>query len=222
MVKTPKVGKRTPAVVQARRAAIAKGVIDLKPTSKIAEELGIGRKAVWVEANQPETKALIQEWMKPHHDRLKRIAGQAVAQVERALTLDEEGRLDRIAALTDRIQKMRQVISDRSEEAGLSDELSSIPGMLTGTMVHRQKAIGSFGVTTEYEVDSGLLKELREHEKQLRDELNDFTPNLAAIARARELMELAEGTKHDGGIKPTGGTLEELLTIYRRVTITQE
>ena len=70
-------------------------------------------------------------------------------------------------------------------------------------------------VLDEFEVDTGLLKELREHERQLREELNDFSPNLRAVGRSRDLLEMAGGKTRDGSnTRATvrfNRTLEELL-----------
>jgi hypothetical protein len=78
-------------------------------------------------------------------------------------------------------------------------------------------------VVEEFEVDTGLLKELREHERQMREELNDFTPNLKAIERARDLLEMAEGKRQDGDSSGStdrfSGTLEELLVFYRQAAV---
>jgi hypothetical protein len=77
-----------------------------------------------------------------------------------------------------------------------------------------------------HRVDTALLSELRAHERQLREEMNDFTPNLKAVERARDLLELAEGrTSKDGDTGRNdlrfSGTLEQLLVLYRSVTTGQ-
>jgi hypothetical protein len=72
------------------------------------------------------------------------------------------------------------------------------------------------------EPEPWLLRELREHEKQLREELNDFTPNLKAIERTRDLLELAEGRKQDADqaqYRQQFTGMDELLSYYREITI---
>jgi hypothetical protein len=166
---------------------------------------------VWTsrELNDPETQGLIRGLMKPHHERLKRIVDRSISNVERALEMDEQARLKRIEWLTDRIDRMRQVITERAQAC----KEFAVPGAGTGVLCATEEG---------YEVDTGLLKELREHEKQLRDELNDLTPNLKAVERARELLEMAEGKHKDGDTGRNdlrfSGTLDELLVMYRQIT----
>ena len=95
---------------------VAKRVIEQVPTQQIAAELGVSRKTAWQEIQHPETQALIQTWMKPHHHRLEKIIDRSISQVERALTVDDTERAARIEALTDRITRLRQVISERAED----------------------------------------------------------------------------------------------------------
>jgi hypothetical protein len=214
---------KSAAARTARRTAIAKGLIQQKTATVVAQELGISRKTLYQELAQPETQALIRSMMAPHHKRLERIVDQSISAVERALTADQEARLRRVEWLTDRIERLRRVIEERALEAETDADLANVPGMQTGLMVHRTKALGSFGVTTEYEIDTGLLSELRAHEEQLREELNNFTPNLKAVERARDLLEMAEGKRTDGDggddlPRKFSGTMEELLVLYRKVT----
>ncbi len=71
----------------------------------------------------------------------------------------------RIKNLNDRLERMHQVIRDRAAEP----EMADVPGGPTGLMVRTKKGIGAgenLQIFDEYAVDTGLLKELREHEKQ--------------------------------------------------------
>lgn len=79
----------------------------------------------------------------------------------------------RIDALNDRWERMKQVISERADDPNMKD----IPGGTTGLLVHSTKAIGagqSMQVIDEYNLDTGLLKEMREHEKQAAQELGEW------------------------------------------------
>jgi hypothetical protein len=219
--KSTKAPARNGSTRERRRAQIAAGIVQQKPITKIASELGISREWTSKEANSQETKAIIQRMFRPHHHRLEKVIDRSISNVERALEMDEKHRLQRIEALSERIEKLRQVIKARAE----APESQWAAGGETGLLAHTVKSIGS-GLSAEtvdeFEVDTGLLKELREHERQLREELNDFTPNLRAVERARDLLEMAEGkTKEDNaGDRDLrfSGTLEDLLILYRRVT----
>jgi hypothetical protein len=68
---------------------------------------------------------------------------------------------------------MRRVIEQRGRA------MSGVePGADTGLLVRTLKTVGSgfdAKVVAEYEVDTGLLKELREHEKQAAQELGQWS-----------------------------------------------
>lgn len=69
---------------------------------------------------------------------------------------------------------MQQVIAERAEDI----ELQDVAGGKTGLIVHNVKGVGKgedFQLIDLYEVDTGLLKELREHEKQAAQELGQWT-----------------------------------------------
>lgn len=91
----------------------------------------------------------------------------------------------RLDALNDRWLKMQQVIAERAVDPDLQD----IAGGKTGLLCHDQKGVGA-GPAAEvidvYQVDTGLLKELREHEVQAAKELGQW-------------IEKGEITGADGG-----------------------
>jgi hypothetical protein len=202
-----------------RRRAIAAGIVNRKPVSAIADDLGLSREWVSKEANRPETQDLIRSMLAPHRKRLERIVDRAVSGVERALDIDQVQRAQRIAWLTERIEQLRTVLKERSEDPSMQ----GVAGGKTGMLVHRKKSIGAgptAEIVDEYEVDAGTLRELRAHEEQLRDELNDFTPNLKAVERARDLLNLAEGRTDgdsDSNARRFAGTMEDLLSTYRSI-----
>lgn len=80
---------------------------------------------------------------------------------------------NRIDALNDRWARMRQVVKERAEDS----ELQHVAGGKTGLIVHNVKGVGKgedFQLIDLYEVDTGLLKELREHEKQAAQEVGQW------------------------------------------------
>ena len=84
-------------------------------------------------------------------------------------------RIDRrVAALDDRWRRMQRVIDERSADP----TMAKAPGGSTGLLAHRKKCLGSGDsaeVVDEYEVDTGLLKALIDHEKLAGVELGQTT-----------------------------------------------
>jgi hypothetical protein len=79
----------------------------------------------------------------------------------------------RIRAVNERWLKMQQVIAERAVDISMK----GVAGGSTGLLAHDQKGVGS-GPAAEvidvYEVDTGLLKELREHEVQAAKEMGQW------------------------------------------------
>lgn len=81
---------------------------------------------------------------------------------------------NRLAAYNDRWRRMQRVIEAREADPALANA----PGGNTGLMVRQQKGIGSgfnFEIIEEFAVDTGLLKEMRELEKQAAQDLGQWT-----------------------------------------------
>ncbi len=79
----------------------------------------------------------------------------------------------RLAVMDRRYRKLQQII----EERGAADEMQAIPGGTTGLLVKTRKAIGSgasIEFVDEYELDTGLLAEMRQLEKQAAIELGQI------------------------------------------------
>lgn len=79
----------------------------------------------------------------------------------------------RVDALNDRWRRMKRVIAERAEEMD-----GEIAGGGTGLLVRDVKSVGNGPLAREVEVfavDTGLLRELREHEKQAAQELGQWT-----------------------------------------------
>jgi transcriptional regulator with XRE-family HTH domain len=79
----------------------------------------------------------------------------------------------RVDALNDRWLALHRVIQERAKDPSLAD----IPGGQTGLVVRTVRAIGkgeNFERIELYEVDTGLLNEIRQHEKQAAQELGQW------------------------------------------------
>ncbi len=92
------------------------------------------------------------------------------AMEDRLLHFDLSQREKRLEVLDDMHGRLRQVVIERAEDfAG-----SGVPGGETGLLVRKVKMIGSGPAAreiVEYEVDTGLLKEMRAHLEQAAREL---------------------------------------------------
>lgn len=116
---------------------------------EIAAELGISRRslACW----------------KKHPDFAARVAEIVESMRQAILAEGIANKQNRIDALNERATLMRQVIAERAAD------MVGIPGGGTGLMVRTYKAIGTGEFARqveEYAVDTPLLREMREHEKQ--------------------------------------------------------
>lgn len=125
---------------------------------EIAKKVQVGRTALWVWKNDPEFVARIDEHINEFRARVRR---KGIAIIE-----------NRVAHLQRRHELMNQIIRERGAA------LAHVPGGSTGLLVHNVKSIGS-GEAAErvdlYEIDVGLLSELRQHEKQAAQELSQWT-----------------------------------------------
>lgn len=127
------------------------------------------------EANRNATEAArIAGYAEPGQEghRLLKIAEIKAAIDDHLSNIKRQGiqlQQNRIDGLAARHRLMLQVIEDRSEE--MKDET---PGGGTGLLVRRVK-VSKMGIFNEYAVDTGLLRELREHEKQIAQELGEWT-----------------------------------------------
>jgi hypothetical protein len=92
---------------------------------------------------------------------------------ERSLRFAVARRHRRVKAQNDRWRKMKRVMRERA--AAL--EMANVPGGKTGLLVRKVKSIGggeSAREVEEYEVDTGLLKEIRDLEKQVAQEVGQW------------------------------------------------
>jgi hypothetical protein len=125
----------------------------------IAADVGIDRSTLSRWKLGAEFIARVQAILKEIHEKL---VARGIAEKQ-----------NRIDALNRRWKLMDDVIRQRAEN------LSSVKGGgNTGLLVRQVKGIGSgeaFQMIEEYAVDTGLLKELREHEKQAAIELGEWS-----------------------------------------------
>jgi transposase-like protein len=84
-------------------------------------------------------------------------------------------KVNRIAALDDRWQRVRRVIDQRAADG--AKNWAGVPGMDTGIVVHQVKQIGAGKNATiidEFVVDTGTMAEARAIEKAAADELGQI------------------------------------------------
>jgi hypothetical protein len=126
----------------------------------IAQRVGVTRAGLAKWKTQPEFMAKIDEFVERFDTAIRR---RAIAR-----------QLRRVAALQDRWERMHQVIDERA----VAEEMRDIAGGTTGLLVRTFKVVGNgpdAHTVPEFAVDTGLLKELREHEKQAAQELGQWT-----------------------------------------------
>jgi Helix-turn-helix of insertion element transposase len=101
---------------------------------------------------------------------MARVRAISTAYAERALNHGLARKERRIAVLNELHDKMLLVIEERAE----SPDLADVPGGKTGLVTKMLKGIGSgddFQVVEIYEVDTGIVKEIRALQEQVAEEL---------------------------------------------------
>jgi transcriptional regulator with XRE-family HTH domain len=146
---------------------------------EIADSVGIARSTLWEWRRIPEFAARVEEITEENRAETRRIG---IADKER-----------RLAALNDRWARMRRVIEERADDPGHR----GAPGGSTGLLVRTIKSVRVLDAekddpktaeVVEFAVDTGLLRELREIEKQAAVELGQW--NEAAPGEATRVDEL--------------------------------
>lgn len=128
---------------------------DLLDDVDIAKQAGICRTTLHNWKKTPDFQALVKD----HIDRqFAAVAAVGIANKQQ-----------RVLALHDRWQRMRRVMAARANDPAVAN----VPGGTTGTIVKQIKNVGGCPVE-EYAVDVGLMKELRETEKQAAQELGQW------------------------------------------------
>lgn len=132
---------------------------------EIAAKIGVSRSTLYRWLRTPEFAAKVDEGVDDYRKVIRR---RGLAILER-----------RVEALNDRWLRMQRVIDERAADP----EMADVPGGTTGLLAKRPKRVEVIGggedgprstTVYEYEVDTGLLKELREHEKQAAQELGQW------------------------------------------------
>jgi hypothetical protein len=138
----------------------------------------------------------ITRW-KTHPDFTAKVATLSAELGDAMLKYAIARRVRRVKALDARQKKMLQVIDERSTDPKMAD----VPGGVTGLIVHDVKGVGKgedFHLIDLYAVDIGLLRELREHEKQAAQELGQWAEKRELTGAgggpftARTTLDLAE------------------------------
>lgn len=135
----------------------------------ISEQVGISPRTLYRWKGQPEFRAEI-----------KRLGDEWAATV---MSVGVAKRENRVAALNDRWELLKQVVIERAawyaapDDSGDDDAEPIAPGAGTGLMVKQVKSVG-FGennmVITEWVVDTGTLAELRAIEQQAAKETGQW------------------------------------------------
>lgn len=127
---------------------------------EIAATVEVHRKTLWLWQQREEFRVRVSEIR--------------AALRESILTEGIAARDRRVAAYDRRWRKMEAVIDARAKDPAMA----GVPGGATGLLSHDVKMIGG-GEAAErvdvYEVDTGLLRELREVEKQAAQDLGQWT-----------------------------------------------
>lgn len=129
---------------------------------QIAATCGVTRKTLHMWKTRPAFQARVKEHVAAYKAVVLR---RGIAQHER-----------RVDALNDRWRRMKAVIDARAEEHG------DVPGGDSGLYVKQIKSIGagpSAYTVDEYVVDTGLLNEMRQHEKQAAQEVGQWVEKSA-------------------------------------------
>lgn len=127
---------------------------------EVAQRVGVSHQAVNLWRLDPDFAAKVGE-----------IVGEIEAEIRNRGIARQ---LLRVDALQDRWLLMKRVIAERSG----AEEMQDVAGGTTGLLVRTFKVVGNgpdAHVVPEFSVDTGLLKELREHEKQAAQELGQWT-----------------------------------------------
>lgn len=137
---------------------------DEQSDQMIADMLKINRTTLARWKSRPEFQARVEEHREGWRQEIK---ARGIAEKQ-----------NRVDALNDRWDRMRRVIDERAEDPSVAH----VPGGPTGLIVHDVKGVGKgddFQLIDLYAVDTGLLKELRDHEKQAAQELGQWVDKVA-------------------------------------------
>lgn len=119
-------------------------------------------------------------------------------------------RQNRVDAQNDRWRRMQQVIDARAKD----ESMKHVPGGETGLLAHDVKGVGrgeDFQLIDVYAVDTGLLKEMREHEKLTAEELGQRKQTVS-LEVEKELEQALDRLASRLGAEEYARVLEALAT----------
>lgn len=161
MAKKTKRLKRNPAARADAARLLAEGQLTDRA---VAAQVGVNRMTLQRWKKQPDFAAEVNERI----DELQRdVFRRGIAS-----------RIRRINALNDRWERMHRIVEERAS----APEMQDVPGGKSGLLVRRLKSLGAgenAQTVEEYEIDVGLLREMREHERQAAQELGQLVNKLA-------------------------------------------
>lgn len=137
---------------------------DALSVTAIASAIGVVRETIYAWQREPEVAARIEE--------IKRVLGD----LTKRFAVCSKGY--RINSLQQRLLRMELLMDARAS----SPEMEGVKGGETGLLVRDVKAVGKgeeFRVVELFRVDTGLLRELREHEKQAAQEAGQWVDKVA-------------------------------------------
>lgn len=168
------------------RSDLAAGLVagDELTNAEVAGRVGVSRATLDRWKTNRDFKARVDEHLEAYRQPVLR---HGVAVLER-----------RVAALDDRWRHMLRIIDERTTSPLMKD----VPGGTTGLLVHTVKGLGSggaFRVIDEFTLDCGLLRELREHEKQAAQEFGQWAeePRVSGDEARPVILKVFEGIRFD-------------------------
>lgn len=141
---------------QAKHEAAQLLAVDELTDDEIGQKVGADPRTLYRWRQHPEFAARVAEIVR------------ALGEVSRRVAIANRNR--RVRWLNDRVERMHSVIRERAAEPAMQE----VPGGKTGLMVRTVRGVGAGIIVEEYEVDTALLKELREHEKQAAQEVGQW------------------------------------------------
>lgn len=152
------------AMTAARVKAAQLVACDEHNNAEIAQECGVNRKTLTNWKAEPVFRAKVAEF---------------AAVIENLVySRGVANRARRVRALNDRWEHLQRIIAERAADPNME----GVPGGKTGLLVHQLKSIGhgeNARMVDEYVLDTGLLKELRDHERQAAQELGQLVVKVA-------------------------------------------
>jgi hypothetical protein len=155
--------------------------------------------------NVQVSRMCLHNW-KQHPDFAGKVASHRAEYAEivrqRGIAILEQ----RVDALNDRWLRMRRVIESRSRRyiARREKDEEATPEEAETGLVVLEKTYGKMGVTEKWAVDTGLLAELRNHEKQAAQELGQWTEKKEISGNLADLSD--EQLERIAAGKSAGGT----------------